>query len=514
MVFIQRNCYPFILSAFTRNNMPHYLLAIDQGTTNSRAILFNASGEPQSQYEMPLTQSFPQPGWVEQDANEMFNNIVRCCREAVKIANVSLEDIAAVGISNQRETTIVWDRITGDPIYPAIVWQDRRTADLCEQIASWPISEFFQEKTGLLLDPYFSLTKVLWILEHVTGAQERAKKGELLFGTVDTFLLWKLTSGKSHATDASNASRTLMFNIHHQRWDEDILSAFDIPTNLLPIVLDNATHFGDMDVKILGKLIPIMGMAGDQQAATIGQACFYPGMIHATYGTGAFLLLNIGPAFFQSQNRLLTTVLYRLNNQVTYGLEGSIFSAGTTIKWLRDTLHLIQTASETEKLAQALLSNEGVYLVPAFTGLGAPYWAPHTRAAIFGLTRSSGRESLARAALESVAYQTFDLLQAMIQEKKLPLKDLRVDGGMAANNWLMQFLADMLQIDVYRPPSVETTALGAAYLAGLGVGMYSSLEDISQHWQTNAIFNPHMSMVERDNLYHGWNAAVKKILSK
>lgn len=491
-----------------------YLLAIDQGTTNSRAILFNRQGELICHYDISLTQSFPHPGWVEQNPEEMFKNTLLCCREVLKAAKLSTKDLAAIGISNQRETTIIWDKKTGVPIYPAIVWQDRRTTALCETLAATPIAARFQEKTGLLLDPYFSATKILWLLENVPEARQRAERGELLFGTVDSYLIWKLTGGKAHVTDATNASRTLLFNIKTQTWDKDILEALHIPSQLLPEVLDSAAHFGKLSPELLGEAIPIAGVAGDQQAAALGQACFYPGTVKATYGTGAFLLLNTGTKLVQSQNKLLTTVAYRLNQQVSYGLEGSIFCAGTTVKWLRDTLQLIYTADETEILASQVESTEGVYLVPAFTGLGAPYWDPGARGALIGLTRNSGRGQIVRAGLESVAYQTRDLIEAMLSDKQLALKSLRVDGGMVANNWLMQFVSDVLPIEIERPQCIETSALGAAYLAGLTVGVYQSLDEISELRQVDSIFTPKMQEAERATLYQGWQAVVKRVLTK
>lgn len=491
-----------------------YLLSIDQGTTNSRAIIFNRAGEVISQHELALTQFFPHDGWVEQDPDEMYQHSLTCCLEALKKANLKAEAIAAIGITNQRETTIIWDKQSGKPIYPAIVWQDRRTALLCKQLQQHSIYSQLQTKTGLLLDPYFSATKIMWILENVPYARERAEKGELLFGTVDTYLLWRLTNKASHITDATNASRTLLFNIHSQTWDEDILNAFHIPHALLPKVYDNAADFGVLDKAILGKEIPITGMAGDQQAATIGQACFYPGMIKTTYGTGCFMLLNTGEKVIESHHQLLSTVAYRLNKKVTYGLEGSIFCAGVTIKWLRDTLKLIQTAAETETLAQKVSDTGGVYLVPAFTGLGAPYWDPDARGTVLGLTRNSNREHIVRAALESVAYQTKDLLDAMINDSQCKIDVLRVDGGMAANQWLLQFIADILNVKIQQPRCIETTALGVAFLAGLHIGMYDSLETISSLWQMQQQFSPDMNMKQRDHLYLGWKNAIRRVTSK
>lgn len=493
--------------------MPSYLLAIDQGTTNSRAIIFDPEGNLVSQHEIALKQYYPNDAWVEQDPIEMFDNTVECCRMALKKANLSARSIAAAGISNQRETTIIWDRATGKPVYPAIVWQDRRTSDLCRQLSQTKIAQMVTEKTGLLLDPYFSATKIIWILDHVDGARERAERGELLFGTVDTFLLWKLTNGKSHATDITNASRTLMYNIHQQAWDHELLAEFNIPANILPVVLDNTANFGDIDAAILGEKVPVTGMAGDQQAATIGQACFYPGMVKATYGTGCFMLLNTGANVIRSQNQLLSTIAYRINNKVTYGLEGSIFSAGVTVRWLRDTLKLINHAAETETLARNVTHTEGVYLVPAFTGLGAPYWDPEARGALLGLTRNSSREHIVRAALESVGYQTLDLLNAMTADYESELKALRVDGGMAANTWLLQFLSDILNLEVHRPICIETTALGAVYLAGLQIGIYQSLDEISQMWRMSECFNPRISSTERVRLYTGWKRAVTRVVS-
>lgn len=490
--------------------MQTYLLAIDQGTTNSRAIIFTQTGVMVAQHELDLTQSFPHDGWVEQNPEEMFINTVVCCRTAMEKAKLSARDITAIGISNQRETTIIWDKHTGKPIYPAIVWQDRRTATICDNLHQQGLSDLFIDKTGLLLDPYFSATKIMWLLDQIPDARHRANKGDLLFGTVDTYLLWKLTGGKVHATDASNASRTMLFNIKTQTWDSELLKLLNIPEHILPVVLDNATEFGSTEQSLFSAAIPITGIAGDQQSATIGQACFEPGMIKATYGTGCFMFLNTGSTLVKSKNKLLSTIAYRLNNKVTYGLEGSIFSAGTTIKWLRDTLRLITSAAETETLARSIANAGGVYLVPAFTGLGAPYWDPHARGALLGLTRSSGREHIARAALESTAYQTRDLIESMYADSNKLFATLRVDGGMTANPWLLQFIADMLNINVERPVCIETSALGAAYLAGLGAGIYSSLADISKHWQSHACYAPVMSPKLRDDLYTGWKKAVAR----
>lgn len=491
----------------------HYLLAIDQGTTNSRAIIFDQNSRLISLHEISLNQSYPHPGWVEQNPLEMADNTILCCREAMKKANLSPQEMAAIGISNQRETTILWHKTTGKPVYPAIVWQDRRTATLCKTLSQTKIASLLPEKTGLLLDPYFSATKIIWILDNISGARELAEQGELLFGTVDTYLLWRLTGGKMHVTDVTNASRTLLYNIREQQWDDDILTVFNIPKQLLPAVYDNAADFGETDPALFGLKIRIAGMAGDQQAATIGQACFEKGETKVTFGTGGFLLMNTGSVIVQSSTKLVSTIAYRLQNQITYGLEGCFFSAGVSIKWLRDTLKIIKTAAETETLAQQIPDNGGVYLVPAFTGLGAPYWQPEARAALFGLTRNTGPEYFARAALEAVAYQTRDLLEAMLTDYPAGIPMLKVDGGMAANNWLQQFLADICAITIARPACIESSALGAAYLAGLQVGIFDSLDDIKRHSNIDKQFEPRMNATDRNRLYAGWKAAVTKLLT-
>lgn len=488
--------------------MKQYILAIDQGTTNSRAIVFDKFGEQVAQHEIALQQFFPKSGWVEQNPEEIFANTLLCCQEAIAKSDIGIDSIAAIGISNQRETTIIWDKHTGRPVYPAIVWQDRRTSDTCQLLARTLSAEFVQNKTGLLLDPYFSATKIMWILDNVPGVRARADNGDLLFGTIDTYLVWRLTKGKSHVTDATNASRTMLYDIKLQRWDESLLQAFDIPAVLLPTVLDNTANFGETDAEYFHRSIPIAGMAGDQQAATVGQACFHHGMVKTTFGTGCFMLLNTGSEMIVSNNRLLSTIAYRINGKIAYGLEGSIFSAGVTIKWLRDTLKMIKNAAESEMHAKLVKSTNGVYLVPAFTGLGAPYWDPAARASILGLTRGSEVSHIVRAALEAVAYQTRDLLDAMARDYGNEIATMRVDGGMAANNWLLQFLADMIGIHVERPACVETSALGAAYLAGLQVGMYSSLQEITNLWEKNAEFLPLMPNDKRENLYAGWKQAV------
>lgn len=492
--------------------MSKYLLAIDQGTTSSRAIIFSDSAQLISLHQMDVTQYYPEDGWVEQDPEELWRNTLECCRQCLKKANLNAHNITAVGITNQRETTIVWDKKTGQPVYRAIVWQDRRTSEFCKQLTQHPIAKHLQAKTGLLLDPYFSATKIAWILNAIPNAREKAEQGEFIFGTVDTFILWHLTKGKMHATDASNASRTLLFNIQTQQWDEDILSALNIPKTILPMVKNSSDDFGVIDPEFLGSSIPIGSAIGDQQAATVGQACFTSGMVKSTYGTGCFMLLNTGEHRILSQNHLLTTVAYRLNNKVTYGLEGSIFSAGVTIKWLRDTVKLIKSSAETDILASQINDNGGVYFVPAFTGLGAPYWNPHARAALLGLTQNSSVEYIARAALEAVAYQTLDLLNAMRMDSQAQPTLLRVDGGMSASRWLLQFLSDMLDLEIHRPRCIETTALGAAYLAGLHVGLYHSLDEISQLCDTNTIFLPNMLKEQREKLYQGWKKAVARVM--
>lgn len=488
--------------------MSNYLLAIDQGTTSSRAIIFTREGKPISQHQIELTQYYPKDGWVEQNPEEMWKHTLECCRQAIQKINIKPQQIAAIGITNQRETTILWDKKSGQPIYPAIVWQDRRTSEICHLFSDHPIHSQLTHKTGLLLDPYFSATKILWLLDNIPNARNRAEKGELAFGTVDTFLLWHLTKGKRHATDATNASRTLLFNIQTQEWDQAILDAFHIPACILPSVLDSSADFGVVDQEFFGANIPIASMIGDQQAATVGQACFEPGMVKTTLGTGSFLLLNTGTQLIHSKNNLIATIAYRLNGKTTYGLEGSIFSAGSTIKWLRDKLKLIKTAAESEGMAERIKDTGGVYLVPAFTGLGAPYWKPDARGMITGLTPSTGIEHIVRAALEAVSYQTSDLLKAMVKDSHTELKTLRIDGGMAANNWLLQFIADMLNLEIQRPAHIETTALGAAFLAGLQVGLYKSLDDIAELWQVDRNFLPKMSKEERLRLYQGWKNAI------
>lgn len=493
--------------------MNQYILSIDQGTTSSRAMLFDENGHARFTAQKEFSQHFPKDGWVEHNAEEIWTTTLTVVREALARSETDNCDIAAIGITNQRETTVVWDRSSGEPIYNAIVWQDRRTSDYCESLREQGMESMVASKTGLLLDPYFSGTKVNWILENVSGARARAEKGELAFGTIDCFLIWRLTGGKVHATDATNASRTLMFDIHQQDWDNELLEMLSVPTSLLPEVLDCADDYGSTSKKLLGAEIPIAGVAGDQQAALIGQACFEPGMIKSTYGTGCFMILNTGEQALTSNNKLLTTVGYRLNGKTSYALEGSIFIAGAAVQWLRDGIGIIDTAQETETLAASLDSNNGVYLVPAFTGLGAPHWDPDARGAIFGITRDTGVAELVRATLESVCYQTFDLLEAKRRDGLKPTR-LRVDGGMVQNNWLCQFLADTLDIVVERPVITETTALGAAYLAGLQVGIFSSLDDIAQHWQADREFDPEMEPASRKLQLADWHEAVIKVKTK
>jgi len=494
--------------------MPKYILAIDQGTTSSRAIVFDAAGLPVASAQKELTQHYPADGWVEHDAEEIWRDVQSLMREAVAKAGLRGSDIAGIGITNQRETTVVWERDSGRPIHRAIVWQDRRTAETCRQKVADGLSHIVQQKTGLLIDSYFSATKIAWLLDHVPGARARAEKGELCFGTIDCYLLFRLTGGKVHATDATNASRTMLFNIVEQDWDELLLKIFNVPAAMLPKVMDCSGEFGVASVDILGHAVPVTGIAGDQQAATFGQACFQPGMVKSTYGTGCFALVNIGAKPVQSNNRLLTTVAYRLNGQTTYALEGSIFVAGAAVKWLRDGLKIVDGAAETATLAAQVPENHGVYLVPAFVGLGAPYWDPDARAAILGLTLDAGRAHIARATLESVGYQTRDLTTAMKADGAPAPAAIRVDGGMVANDWLCQFLADMLDVAVERPRVIETTALGAAYLAGLATGVYAGLDAVAYGWHCERRFEPRMNAATRAQLYAGWQKAVQRVLTK
>ena len=491
--------------------MARYLLSIDQGTTSTRAIIFDERGLIITTSQREFKQFFPEDGWVEHDPEEIWQTTIEVCREALSQSNVSASDIAGIGITNQRETTVIWDRKTGKPIYRAIVWQDRRTAEFCFSLKAQNLDEKVQNKSGLLIDPYFSATKIKWILDHVEGARDRAEAGELAFGTIDTFLLWRLTNGKSHKTDATNASRTMLFNIHEQCWDDELLDIFSVPKALLPEVEDSAADFGFASADILGEEIKIAGIAGDQQAALIGQACFKPGMIKSTYGTGCFMVLNTGEEALVSNHKLLTTVGYRLNGKTTYALEGSIFVAGAAVQWLRDGLELISHAKETEAMAEETGAEHSVYLVPAFTGLGAPFWDPNARGAIFGLTRDTGIKAIVTAGLQSVAYQTKDLIHAMEKDGAGKPTALRVDGGMVANNWVVQFLSDILNVNVERPAVIETTALGVAYLAGLQTGIYESLEQISELWHCERHVAPQMADNVRNRLYDGWCDAVERV---
>ncbi len=492
--------------------MSSYILAIDQGTTSTRAIMFNDSSKILGVSQAEITQYFPEDGWVEHDPEEIWSTTVKVVKDVISATGISASDIAAIGITNQRETTVLWDKKTGKPIHNAIVWQDRRTADYCERLKAGGFESTVTKKTGLLLDPYFSGTKVRWLLDNVEGARERAEAGDLLFGTIDSFLLWRLTSGRSHKTDATNASRTLMFNIHSQEWDKDILGKLDIPECLLPEVEDCNADFGSTDESLFGAAIPIAGIAGDQQAALIGQCCFSEGMTKSTYGTGCFVIMNTGGTAVVSDNRLLTTVGYRIDGKVTYGLEGSIFAAGAAVQWLRDGIKLIRNAADTEAIAMANPDSHGVYLVPAFTGLGAPYWDANARGAILGLTRDSGIEDIVTATLQSVCYQTRDLLSAMASDGVEP-ELIRVDGGMAANDWVCQCLSDILRITVDRPEITETTALGVAYLAGLQVGIFKSLDELSGQWQREKRFEPQMRAELAESLYSGWLDAVSRVQS-
>ncbi len=489
-----------------------YVLAIDQGTTSTRAMLFDRGGRPQAVAQKELAQSYPAPGWVEHDPEEIWSSTLEVCRRVLAERRLTAHEVAALGITNQRETTVLWERASGRPLHNAIVWQDRRTAEACRKLAAEGLSELVAARTGLLLDPYFSATKIAWLLDHVPGARARAERGELACGTIDSFLLWRLTGGRVHASDVTNASRTLLLDIHREAWDAELMAALGVPAALLPRLLPNVAEFGECERHLFGAAIPIRGMAGDQQAASVGQACLAPGMIKATYGTGAFILLNTGAAALASRHRLLTTIAYRLaDGPVHYALEGSIFVAGAALQWLRDKLALIRHAGESEGLATGLADNRGVYLVPAFTGLGAPYWDPDARGALLGLTRDSGPAELARAALEAVAFQTHDLMAAMAADGAGRPTALRVDGGMVQNDWLLQLLADVLDLPVARPAVAETTALGAAYLAGLGSGFFASAGEIAANWRSNRLFEPRMSGERRAELLEGWRRAVAAV---
>ena len=492
----------------------HYILALDQGTTSSRSMLFDKQGNIISVAQKEFKQIFPQPGWVEHDANEIWSTQFGTMAEAVAKAHINMKQVAGIGITNQRETTVVWDRKTSQPIYHAIVWQDRRTAAYCDKLRvetrnalSLPV--MIQQKTGLIIDAYFSATKLKWILDNVEGARKKAENGELAFGTIDTWLTWKLTNGEVHVTDVSNASRTMLFNIHSLQWDEELLKLFNIPASVLPEVKPSSKIYGVTGNIIPDSRIPIAGIAGDQQAALFGQMCTQPGMVKNTYGTGCFMLMNTGEKAITSKNNLLTTIAWQIDGKTEYALEGSVFIAGAVVQWLRDELKIIRTSSEVEKLAAQVQDTGGVYIVPAFAGLGAPHWNQHARGTIFGLTRGSSSAHIARAALDSIAYQTYDVLKAMEADSGIHIKELRVDGGATVNNQMMQFQSDILNTKVVRPKITETTALGAAYLAGLAVGYWKNVNDIQEQWQVDKQFSPVMEESKRNELVNGWQRAVK-----
>ncbi len=490
--------------------MKKYVMALDAGTTSSRCILFNKKGEMVSVAQKEFTQHFPKPGWVEHDANEIWSTQLGVVVEAVLKAGATADDIAAIGITNQRETTIVWDKATGEPVYHAIVWQCRRTSEYCDSLKEKGLVETFRRKTGLVIDAYFSGTKLKWILDHVPGARERAEKGELLFGTVETWLIWKLTKGRVHVTDYSNASRTMLFNINTLEWDDEILAELDIPKCMLPEVKASSCVYGESDSQFFGKPIAIGGAAGDQQAALFGQTCFEPGEAKNTYGTGCFMLMNTGEKPVFSANGLVTTIAWGLDGKVEYALEGSIFVAGAAIQWLRDELRLIEKASDSEALAQSVPDTNGCYVVPAFTGLGAPYWDQYARGAIVGLTRGVNRNHIVRATLDSLCYQTNDVLKAMEADSGIKLAALKVDGGACANNYLMQTQADIIDAPVLRPSCVETTAMGAAYLAGLAVGYWKDKDEVRVNWAIDRTFEPGIDEMKRNEMTSGWDKAVKR----
>ncbi|WP_096439231.1 glycerol kinase GlpK [Alteribacter populi] len=487
-----------------------YVLALDQGTTSSRAILFNKQGQIVDTAQQEFTQIFPHPGWVEHNANEIWSSILGVIAEVLNKQNVQPKEIASIGITNQRETTVVWDKETGKPIYNALVWQSRQTDPICEELREKGYQPLFQDKTGLLIDAYFSGTKVKWLLDNVDGAKEKAEQGKLLFGTIDTWLIWKLSGGKAHVTDYTNASRTLMYNIHELKWDEELLDILGVPNSMLPEVKPSSAEYAKtIDYHFFGEEIPIAGAAGDQQAALFGQACYEKGMAKNTYGTGCFMLMNTGEEAVKSEHGLLTTIAWGLDGKVEYALEGSIFVAGSAIQWLRDGLRMLDSSRESESYATKVESTDGVYVVPAFVGLGTPYWDSDVRGAVFGLTRGTEKEHLVRATLESLAYQTKDVLHAMEADAKVDLKTLRVDGGAVANNFLMQFQSDILGVPVQRPDVQETTALGAAYLAGLAVGFWKDKEEIAQQWHIDQTFDPKMEEDVKEDLYDGWKTAVE-----
>jgi glycerol kinase len=492
--------------------MCKYILAIDQGTTSSRAIVFNKGGEIVSVGQKEFTQIYPGDGHVEHDPMEIWGTQVGVVFEAINKAGASLEDISAVGITNQRETTVVWDRNTGKPVYNAIVWQCRRTAPFCDELKSKGVGEKIKNKTGLVIDAYFSGTKIKWILDNVEGAREKAERGELLFGNIDTWLIWNLTGGKVHVTDYSNASRTMIFNIHNLDWDDEMLKLLDIPRSMLPEVKPSSHIYGYTSKDVIGAEIPISGDAGDQQAALFGQGCFEEGMAKNTYGTGCFMLMNTGLKPVESKNGLLTTIAYGINGKVSYALEGSIFVGGAVVQWLRDEMRMIRTSAESEDYAKSVEDTNGVYVVPAFVGMGAPYWDMYSRGTVMGLTRGAKKEHFIRAALESIAYQSMDVLRSMEEDSKIKLNSLKVDGGASANNFIMQFQSDILNVPVHRPKIIETTALGAAYLAGLAVGFWESTEDIIKNSSIDKEFTPDMNFDKREKLIRGWHRAVKRAM--
>ena len=489
--------------------MASYIMALDAGTTSNRCILFNRQGDICAMAQKEFTQYFPQPGWVEHNAQEIWSTMLGTAVEAMSQVDAKAENIAAIGITNQRETTVVWDRKTGEPVGRAIVWQCRRTADYCDALKARGLTETIREKTGLVVDAYFSATKLHWILENISGARERAEAGELLFGTVETWLIWKLTGGKVHVTDYSNASRTMLFNIHTLTWDEDILRELQIPASMLPQVMPSSGIYGETDPSLFGGAIPIAGAAGDQQAALFGQTCFTAGEAKNTYGTGCFLLMNTGNAPVTSKNGLVTTIAWGLDGQVTYALEGSVFSAGSAVQWLRDEMRLIDSAADSAYMAAKVLDTNGCYIVPAFTGLGAPYWDPYARGTIVGLTRGVNKYHIVRATLESIAYQTADILRAMNADSGITLSALNADGGASANDLLMQMQADTIGAPVQRPRCVESTAMGAAYLAGLAVGYWTGLADVLRNRAIDRVFYPSIGQAERDKRLKGWEKAVK-----
>ena len=490
-----------------------YIMALDQGTTSSRAIIFNHEGEIIKIAQNEFAQYYPKTGWVEHDAMEIWGTQSGVAREVLETAGISPNEIAAIGITNQRETTVVWDKTTGKPVYNAIVWQCRRTANFCDELRERGLEDYIKENTGLVIDAYFSGTKIKWILDNVEGAREKAEKGQLLFGTIDTWLIWNLTRGKVHVTDYSNASRTMIYNIKELKWDEQLLKELDIPSSMLPEVKQSSEIYGVTDPQTYGGAkIPISGIAGDQQAALFGQACFESGMAKNTYGTGCFMLMNTGEKMIPSKNGLVTTIAWGVNGKVEYALEGSIFVAGALVQWLRDEMKMISNAAESEYYAKKVEDNNGVYVVPAFVGLGAPYWDAYARGAIVGLTRGANRNHIIRASLEAIAYQTRDVLEAMQEDSGIKLQSLKVDGGVVANDFLMQFQSDILGVPVHRPNIIETTALGAGYLAGLAVGFWSNKDEIRKRWSVNKVFTPEMEEDKIDSLYKGWKKAVTKSL--